>query len=147
MRMFQLWKSLRCKCHYYNLSSLKIPLEERKLIRVLCRVPTTKKSNMLYWKQRLRNVTTSENNSSDMTGGYLKGIDRNILLALSANLEWNNISSLIAILTPLLFFPPHQNRQPAKQKGLSLLGFNTWKLLYHLKLPSSLSTKASFEFY
>lgn len=42
-------------------------------------------------------LTTSENNSgahsSDVTGGYLKGIARNILLALSSDLERCNISS------------------------------------------------------
>lgn len=44
---------------------------------------------MLYWKQELKTITTLENNSeapsSDVTGGYLKGIARNILLALDCN--------------------------------------------------------------
>lgn len=55
-----------------------------------------------------------------MTGGYLKGIARNILLALSSCLEWCNISSFSN--SNLNTSPPSlrcQHRQAAKQTGLS----------------------------
>jgi len=55
-----------------------------------------------------------------VTGGYLKGIARNILLALSSCLEWCNISSFSN--SNLNTSPPSlrcQHRQAAKQTGLS----------------------------